>query len=461
METASLQEACGVVGFLTTSEDATALTYYALETVQNRGKDAAGIAILKQDGQEILTGRGEVKEVFDHGDRLLGRFSVRQAIGHVLYSTDESSKHQPFDLGDNTSFAHNGQITNARSVSKHLKIPTGNASDSELMAKMIRHKKAELGSTEAALNDILPRLSGAFSAILMEPDRIIAIRDRRGFRPLSIGRTADGGYGVASESAVFDIIDGEHERSVRPGTYDIITRNGVQTHQWALGKRALCGIELAYFSRPDSEIDGVSVATARENMGRLLAEDHPVKADLVIAVPDSGRIAADGYATASGIPQKNGFARNSYVGRTYNMASSALRKTAAALKNNPIRSIVAGKEVILIDDSMVRGNTMKQLVSKVRRAGAQKVHLRTAFPAIKHPCFYGVNMQQKDGLISADHTPQEILDELELDSLGQPTPERFLQAVGAPLCLACVTGEYPEQTTDRVKALDELRTKNS
>lgn len=441
-----MQEACGVVAFISFAEDAKQLCYMGLQTVQNRGEDGAGMAV--SDGQNITAvhGEGQVTSALNNGQSLLGLAEAKLALGQVHYGTDLNAASQPFV--NNNALGHNGQLTNARALAKRYEIDDTNASDSEVMAKSIDKQTEELGSTEAALEEVLPRVSGSFSAVVMEKDRIIAFRDRRGFRPLSIGMLADGGYAVASETAVFDVLGAELIGPVEPGTYVVITRDGIASHRWTEARPSTCGLEYAYFGRADSEIDGIEVAGARKRMGEHLAEDYPVDADVVIPMPDSGRQAADGYSKVSGIQAENGFYKNHLIGKTYILATQALRKAALALKHNPIRSVVEHKKLVVVDDSIVRGATMQDKNEKLRNKGAKEVNLRITFPPIKYPCFYGMNMKREDGLIAAEMTKEEIVKELGVDSLEYNTPERFAEAVGRPLgklCMACATGEYPEE----------------
>lgn len=452
------REACGVVGFISHAKNASELAYQGIISVQNRGEDGAGIALFDGQHTTVVKGQGEASEVFKDG-RIGGFDDCKTSLGHVHYSTDEADPErslQPYYFGD-FSFAHNGQFTNMKTLSKHYGINQIGASDSELAARILAKQKTELGSIENALEEILPKLSGAFSFVIMEEDKIIAARDRRGLRPLSVGKLADGGYGVSSESAVFDIIDGEKIGDVAPGSYVVLRENSLKSTQWILPRPATCGLEYAYFSRADSEIDGVEVAQARKDMGRFLAEDKPADGDVVIPIPNSGRQAAKGFSEESGINYEDGFYRNDSVGRTYINAGSSGRKAKARLKNNPIKSVVKGKKVVVVDDSIVRGNTARETLSRLRDiGGAEEVHLRSTFPPIRYTCHYGMNMRQRDGLVAVGKTEEEIAKELGVDSLGYLSTERFEEAAGkvGKLCLACVTGEYPEPIDEDLQKED-------
>lgn len=455
------REACGIVGFVPNHEDATMLAYNGLITVQNRGEDAAGVALYDGISTNVIHGENDVERAFEGGRFLSGSEGARASLGHVLYSTDEASKTesiQPFYF-DDFAFAHNGQFTNSRALAKRYGINPGESSDSKTVGMILDQRKRELGSIENALDEVLPRLSGAFSIGILEKDKLIAARDRRGFRPLNIGMLAEGGYGIASESAVFDVIDGVLINSVQPGTYVILTKNSISEKRWAEASPAICGLEFAYFSRSDSTIDGIEVASVRKKMGEFLAEDHPADADVVIPMPDSGRQAANGYSKASGIEKDDGFYKNHKIGRTYIQAKR--RNVAAWLKNNPIRSVVSGKRLVVADDSVIRGNTINETASRLRDKGAKEVHLRSAFPPVRYQCAYGMNMRKRDGLVAVGRDEEEIARELSVDSVGYLSVERFEEAVGkvGQLCMACVTGEYPEPIEDNDRSTKEVLVK--
>jgi amidophosphoribosyltransferase len=385
------------------------------------------------------------------------------AIGHVRYSTTGSSEWenaQPIVRDDRRTLAlaHNGNLINAVELHAELRgaaVPFRSTSDSEIIAALLATHPAE--RIEDAVADVLPRLRGAFSAVVVTDDAVVAFRDPHGLRPLSIGMIegAAGGpaaYCVASESCAFDLIGATFLRDVQPGEVVTLTERGLKTRLVAGGQRqASCIFEYIYFARPDSKMGGTALQVARARMGEILWREAPVEADLVIPVPDSGNPAARGLARAAGLPQDDGFIKNRYVARTFIQPGQELRRLGVRMKFNPVPEVVAGKRLIVVDDSIVRGTTDRQIVQMLRDAGAAEVHLRISAPPIKHPCHYGIDMSTREEMIAHGRTVDEIRDELGADSLHYLSLDGVYEAVGttrATHCDACFTGEYPLAGTD-------------
>ncbi|HEY3759921.1 MAG TPA: amidophosphoribosyltransferase [Solirubrobacteraceae bacterium] len=468
------RDECGVFGLYAPGHDVSRLSYFALFALQHRGQESAGIASADHDGQ-IVTRRelGLVSQVFSENDlRTLGG---DLAIGHVRYSTTGSNaweNSQPVQRSEGTrgshrelALAHNGNLINALELHNELLergVTFSSTSDSEIIAALIATHPAE--HIEDAIADVLPRLRGAFSIVAMTKDRVLAFRDPHGLRPLSLGALpALGGakgassqdssaddqarYCVASESCAFDIIGAEHLREVEPGELVTLGEDGVQSRRVQPGqRRAFCVFEYIYFARPDSRMNGQVLQVARGRMGESLWREAPVAADLVIAVPDSGNAAARGLARASGIPQDDGFVKNRYVARTFIQPGQELRKHGLRLKFNPLPEVIAGKRLIVVDDSIVRGNTTRQIVQMLRDAGAREVHMRISAPPIKHPCHYGIDMSTREEMIAHERTAAEVAAELGCDSLHYLSLQGVYEAIAGSRethCDACFTGQYP------------------
>ncbi|MCM8899995.1 amidophosphoribosyltransferase [Caldicoprobacter algeriensis] len=448
-----LNEECGVFGIF--DQDGLAvheITYYGLYALQHRGQESAGIAVA--DGYTIRyhKGMGLVPEVFD--EETLGMLKDgRIAIGHVRYPTygDTSLYNaQPLVIKYKKGFlalAHNGNLVNAEVLRNELEDAGAvfqTSVDSEVIANLIaRHIDEGL---ETAIQNTMSKLRGAYALLLMTEDKLIAVRDPYGMRPLALGRIGHS-YVVASESCAFDAVDAEFIRDVKPGEILIISQDGLRSIQTPVPlKSALCVFEFIYFARTDSTIDGVSVYTARKEAGKILAAEHPVDADLVIGVPDSGTTAALGYAEASGIPFGEGLIKNRYVGRTFIKPSQAVREQGVRIKLNALRKIVKGKRIVMIDDSIVRGTTSKKIVEMLRLAGAREVHMRISSPPVRFPCYFGIDTPTKEHLIGAKYSVEEICRIIGADSLGYLSIEGLLKTVegsGCDFCLGCFTGEYP------------------
>jgi amidophosphoribosyltransferase len=428
------------------------LAYFALYALQHRGQESAGIAAADVGGHIMaLRELGLVNQVFD--EQKLRALSGEMAVGHVRYSTTGANaweNAQPVHRSDRReiALAHNGNLTNAVELQAELReqgLAFRSTSDSEVIAAMIASHPAE--RVEDAIADVMTRLEGAYSTVVMTKDRVLAFRDPAGLRPLVLGQLGDR-YCVASESCAFDIIGATLLRDVRPGELISIGERGLGVRQAVESQReALCVFEYIYFARPDSRMGGTVLQAARGRMGEALAREAPAPgADLVIAVPDSGNAAARGYARASGLPQDDALIKNRYVARTFIQPGQELRKHGLRLKFNPLAEIVAGRSLVVVDDSIVRGNTTRQIVQMLRDAGAREVHLRISAPPIRHPCHYGVDMSTREEMIAHGRDVDEIAREIGCDSLAYLSLEGVYEAIGASRerhCDACFSGEYP------------------
>ena len=461
------RDECGVFGIYAPGHEVSRLSYFALFALQHRGQESAGIAAADRGGH-IITRRelGLVSQVFTEND--LQTLAGDLAIGHVRYSTTgsnawENSQPVQRSAGRNgtsreLALAHNGNLINAVELHDELSesgVTFSSTSDSEIVAALIATHPAE--RIEDAIADILPRLRGAFSIVVMTKDRVVAFRDPHGLRPLALGviEPSEAGkdgdrkarYCVASESCALDIIGAKHLRDVQPGEVVTLSEEGVQSRVVTPdARKAFCVFEYIYFARPDSRMHGQVLQVARGRMGEILWREAPVQADLVIAVPDSGNAAARGLARASGIPQDDGFVKNRYVARTFIQPGQELRKHGLRLKFNPLPEVIAGKRLVVVDDSIVRGNTTRQIVQMLRDAGASEVHMRISAPPIKHPCHYGIDMSTREEMIAHDRSTEEVAAELGCDSLHYLSLEGVYEAVGATRathCDACFTGQYP------------------
>jgi len=460
------RDECGVFGIHAPGSDVARLAYFALYALQHRGQESAGIATCESRHIMTLRDLGLVSQVFDESKlRALGG---DMALGHVRYSTTGSSaweNAQPIYRSDHRelALAHNGNLINAVELRDELRekgVQLRSTSDSELIAALISTHDAD--TVEDAVADVVPRLEGALSTVVMTRDAIVAFRDPLGLRPLSLGRLGHR-FCVASESCAFDIIGAELLREVAPGEMVSLSDRGLESRQIAHSdRRAFCVFEHIYFARPDSVLEGVRTQVARRRMGEVLAREAPVEADVVVAVPDSGNPAAAGYSLASGIPRDDGLIKNRYVARTFIQPGQELRKHGLRMKFNPLPEVVGGKRVVVVDDSIVRGNTTRQIVGMLRGAGATEVHLRISAPAIRHPCHYGIDMSTPQEMIAHERTAEEVAAELGCDSLAYLSLEGVYEAVGIGRethCDACFTGDYPLARTDAANgkyALEEL-----
>lgn len=448
------KDECGVFGIFSTDDiDAATLTYYGLYALQHRGQESAGIAASNGKEVKCYKNMGLVSEAFN--EESLAQLNGNSAIGHVRYSTTGSSNvnnAQPlvskFKLGT-IAMAHNGNLVNA-DVIRELLEDSGyvfqTSSDTEVIISMIA-RGAKKGIERAVFNAI-QAIKGSFAIVMLTEDKLIGVRDTNGIRPLCIGKL-DNSYILSSESCALDTLGAEFVRDVEPGEIVIIDKEGLKSLNYTeKTKCETCAFEYIYFARPDSVIDGIDVYESRIQAGRKLYEESPVEADIVIGVPDSGIPAAVGFSKASGIPYDTGFIKNRYIGRTFITPNQEMREKAVTVKLNVMKSSVAGKRVVLIDDSIVRGTTSKKLVELLKRAGAKEVHFRISSPVVKHPCYFGINTSNRDELIGANFTIDQIRDEIGADSLGYISIDGLLSCFGEKkgFCLGCFSGVYPVST---------------
>jgi amidophosphoribosyltransferase len=441
---------CGVFGVFG-HEEASKLTYLGLYALQHRGQESAGI--VSSDGTELHLHRamGEVEEIFTPS--VLAELPGNLAIGHTRYSTagDKALLNaQPIMIDCNkgkVALGHNGNLTNAaewRRKLEHRGSIFQTNSDTEVIVHLLARSQAR--NLSGALGDALNQVEGAYSLLVLTTDELIAVRDPRGFRPLNLGRLGDA-WLVASETCAFDLLNAQYVREIEPGEMVRISRSGTESIHFAPEKPLQqCIFEHVYFARPDSIIFGRSVNQSREALGRTLAKEHPANADIVVPVPDSGVPAAVGYALESGIPFRMGLIRNHYIGRTFIEPSQAIRNFGVKLKLNPIRSLIEGQRVVLVDDSIVRGTTSRKIVRMVREAGAREVHMRISCPPTISPCYYGVDTPTREELIASSSTPEEICKFIGADSLGYLSLAGLKQAVNdtkGHYCTSCYTGVYP------------------
>lgn len=456
-----LHEECGVFGVFGVPE-ASSIAYYALHALQHRGQEGCGIVCVDEQSEfRRIRGAGLVTEVFNEAK--LTTLGGEMAIGHVRYSTaggSGSENIQPFVFHHNSgdfALAHNGNVINSEQLRIYLENKGSlfqSSSDSEVLAHLIKKETKYRDRPRIyAIIDALNMIEGAFAFLIMTSRRIYACRDKYGLRPLSIGRLGEG-YVVSSETCAFDTIGAEFVRDVEPGEIVTIDAQGIRSCDYSMYKRhEMCAMEYIYFSRPDSDIEGCNVHAYRKESGRLLWQEAPVEADIVVGVPDSSLSAAMGYAEASGLPYEMGLIKNKYIGRTFIQPSQALREKGVRMKLSAVRSIVRGKRVVLVDDSVVRGTTSRRIVTMLYQAGATEVHLRIASPPFRNPCFYGVDTTTCEELISARKDPEGVREEIGCDTLRFLSPESLLAAGSRKeLCMACFTGKYPTalyQTPDQ------------
>jgi len=446
---------CGIFGIANQAE-ASRLTYLGLYALQHRGQESTGIASSDDEQVYVHKSMGHVADVYD--EDTLAKLKGINAIGHTRYSTaGDSSEHnaQPLMVTMRygpVALCHNGNLINAVGLRRDLEAQGAlfqSTSDSEVILHLLA--RSQESDIVEALRETVRQIQGAFSILLITKDAVIGARDANGFRPLCIGRL-NGSYAFASESCAFDLIDATYEREVEPGEIVLIRGNNLRSVQALPStKTSKCIFEHVYFSRPDSIVFGRTVQASRDQMGRLLAKENPVDADLVVPVPDSGVAAAIGYAAESGIPFAFGLIRNHYVGRTFIEPRKAIRHFGVKVKLNPVKDLLKGKRVILIDDSLVRGTTSRKIVKMVRAAGATEVHMRITCPPTTWPCYYGVDTPTRKELIASTHTLDEICTRIEADSLGYLSLQGLLQAVKAKpneFCSACYTGKYPLEFAD-------------
>ncbi len=451
-----LHEECGVFGVWSSEKiDAASWIYYGLIALQHRGQESAGIVVCNTKGPigniSSHKGMGLVSEVFAGEE--LSKLRGNIGIGHVRYSTTGGSRienAQPIFLNyskGTLALAHNGNITNAVSMRENLQeegaIFNG-TTDSEVIAYMIAKERMNCGSIEEATSMVSKKLKGGFALLVMSPRKLIGVRDPLGLKPLCIGKK-DGSYVLASETAALSAVDAEYVRDVEPGEMIVISDKGVNSETIvSMPNKAHCVFEYIYFARLDSKIDGISVYDARLNGGKALAKRYPVEADVVTGVPESGLTAAVGYAQQSRIPYQPAFAKNSYVGRTFIKPTQEERISAVHMKLSIIESVVRDKRVVLIDDSIVRGTTIANLITMMRKAGAKEVHVRISSPPFLYPCYYGTDVPDNSELIANEYSTEEIRKKIGADSLGYMAIEDFHEMTGdLPLCKACFDNQYP------------------
>ena len=448
------QDACGVFGVWAPGEEVAKLTFYGLYALQHRGTESAGIAT--SDGERILIFKdmGLVSQVFTEGD--LATLKGNLAIGHCRYSTTGSSTWvnaqptlRPTKYGT-LALAHNGNLTNTGDLAELVQKLEGSATsmsgittDTEIMTALIALQDEK--NVEASALAVLPQLEGAFSLVFMDEHTLYAARDRHGVRPLVLGKL-ETGWVVASESAALDIVGAAFVREIEPGEFVAIDKNGVRSQRWAEAQPKGCLFEYVYLARPDTTIAGSGIHKTRVAIGAQLAREAPADADLVIPVPESGTPAAIGYAKESGIPFGLGLVKNSYVGRTFIQPSQTIRQLGIRLKLNPLREIIEGKRIVVVDDSIVRGNTQRAIVRMLREAGAREIHVRISSPPVKWPCYYGIDFATRAELIANGLEVEEIRRSIGADSLGYVSLDGLIAATQVSsdrLCSACFTGQYP------------------
>ncbi len=452
----SINEECGVFGiFSTKTMDVATPTYYALYALQHRGQESCGIVVNDRGVLSSYKDLGLVHEVFN-ADRLQSLGNGNIAIGHVRYSTTGNSNRvnaQPLvvrHVKGPMAIAHNGNLVNARELREQYELKGAifhTTNDTEVISYAITEERLIRSSIEEAVEKAVSKLKGAYSLVIMSPSKLIAVRDPDGFRPLCLGKLDDDTFVVASESCALDSIGADFIRELRPGEMIVIDKSGVRSITTHCGKKGtMCVFEYVYFARPDSVIDGVCVHKARLKAGEILWKEHPVEADIVIGVPDSGLDCALGFSHASGIPYGIGFIKNKYIGRTFIQPSQKQRTNSVRIKLNVIKDVLKDKRVVLIDDSIVRGTTCRHIVDLVREAGAKEVHMRISSPPFTNPCYFGTDIDSKDKLIACQMSIPEIAKHIGADSLGYLSVDGVKAiANDAPcnFCVGCFTGEYP------------------
>ena len=452
------REACGVFGVWAPGEQVANLVFYGLYALQHRGQESAGMAVADGRGVLVYKEMGLVSQVFD--EPTLATLQGHLAIGHTRYSTTGGSRWENAQpafktnaAGGGIALAHNGNLTNTGVLAESLAAEAADGdgagsalrsrSDTDVMAELLA-REDDLSLEEAILRT-MPRLEGAFSLVIMDERTLYGVRDRHGVRPLCIGKLP-GGWVIASETAALDIVGATLVREVEPGEMVVIDADGLRSRSFAEPAPKHCLFEFVYLARPDTLITGQRVHSVRVEIGRRLARDFPADADLVIPVPESGTPAAIGYAEESGIPYGVGLVKNSYVGRTFIQPSQTIRQLGIRLKLNPLRDIIEGKKLVVVDDSIVRGNTQRALVRMLREAGAREVHVRISSPPVKWPCFYGIDFATRAELIANGLDNDEIRRSIDADSLGYISLEQLVEATNVPmdnLCRACFDGVYP------------------
>lgn len=461
MTDSKIHEECGVFGVYSPKTcDVASTCYYGLFALQHRGQESTGIVVNDDGIFHAYKDVGIVNDVFSH-EVLTSLGTGRMAVGHVRYSTTGSDGRinaQPIvvnHIKGHLALAHNGNLVNSSELREKLEMQGSifhTTSDTEVISYMIIKERISAPSIEEAVNRAMNKIKGAYSLVIMSPSKLIAARDENGFRPLCFGKTEDGRYVVSSETCALDAVGAKLVRDIEPGEIVIFDKDGVRSIKEHCGrqKKSMCIFEYIYFARPDSVIDGCGVHASRVRAGSFLALEHPVAADIVIGVPDSGLDGAIGYSRQSGIPYGMGFIKNKYIARTFISPGQSSREDKVRIKLNVISDVVRGKRVILIDDSIVRGTTSARIVKLLREAGAKEVHMRVTAPAFLNPCYYGTDIDSKDGLIASEHTTEEIAQIIGADSLGYLSVDHVKMITGKgencdEYCTACFSGKYPTQ----------------
>lgn len=452
-------EECGVFGvFSEKRAELAGMVYCGLFALQHRGQESAGIVVNDRGLLSAYCDEGLLSEVFSP-EKLSELGSGDIAVGHVRYATtgsDRKRNAQPIVVNHHKgclALAHNGNLVNSYELRKELELRGSifhTTTDSEIIAYIIVQERLAAPSIEEAVRLTMKKLVGAYSLVISSPAKLIAARDPHGFRPLCMGKTEDGRIVFASESCALDAVGAAFVRDILPGEIVTVSREGMTSDRRLCGSelKKLCSFEYIYFARPDSVIDGASVCLARQKAGSLLAKEHPVDADIVIGVPDSGLDAALGYSAASGIPYAIGFTKNKYIGRTFITPDSEQRRAGVGMKLNPVKSVIRGKRVVLIDDSIVRGTTCRGIIEMLRDAGASEIHMRVSAPPFIAPCFYGTDINSSDDLIASHHTAEEMASIIGVDSLGYLSIEdlELMAPECGGVCSACFSGDYPTET---------------
>ena len=458
------EEACGVFAVYAPGEDVARLTYFGLHALQHRGQESAGIAVGDNETVTVTKNLGLVSRVFKESD--LDSLPGDVAIGHTRYSTTGSSTSwenaQPHlsAIGYQVvALAHNGNLVNTSELREALEVQGirfRSTTDSEVMTTLVGYFTQKANHIREGIRETMKLIRGAYAVVLTTEDAVYAFRDPHGVRPLVLGKLDSRGWIVASETCALDIVGAEYVRDVAPGEMLKISAAGVEAEQAVPAEKcSLCMFEYVYFARPDSEMGDCSLYEARRNMGAALAKEAPVEADMVMGVPDSGIPAAVGFAAASGVPYGEGLAKNRYVGRTFISPSQTIRQQGIKLKLNPLKHAIRGKRLIVVDDSIVRGNTTKKLVALLREAGAAEVHMRITSPPVVWPCFYGIDTDTQEQLIASQKTVDGIREHIGADSLAYLSLPAMVEATGVSsddFCLACFDGEYPIEIPESVKA---------
>ena len=451
----AIHEECGVFGVMSTKrENVAGIAYYGLYALQHRGQESCGIVVNDDGVFSSYKDLGLVSEVFSK-DTLAHLSAGNMAVGHVRYGTTGGTTRnncQPIEVNHQKgkmALAHNGNLSNALELRDKLELSGAifhTTSDTETIAYVVTRERLVTPSIEEAVSKAMYSLEGAYSLILMSSTKMIAARDPYGFRPLCYGQMSDGAYVIASESCALTAVGAEFVRDVLPGEILVFSENGVESRKEHCDKqkRKTCIFEYIYFARPDSVIDGVSVSKSRVRAGEILAENYPADADIVIGVPDSGLEAALGFSRASGIPYGIGLIKNKYIGRTFISPGQNERMDQVRIKLSPVKNVIEGKRVVLIDDSIVRGTTSKRIVKLLRDAGAKEIHMRISAPPFLHPCYYGTDIDSEENLIACHHSMEEIAEIIGVDSLGYLPLENLNQLVESEdYCAACFNGVYP------------------